>query len=65
MKMNETSCCKEKCKGVKWLVAISAMVGFVGMASVFAMWLFKRYKKCVAPYTDAGSLDCSPTLFEY
>ena len=57
--MNDMSCCeRDKCKPFRWIVTVSAIVGFVGMATVFVVWLCKKYKKCTAAFTDDGSMDC-------
>ncbi|MBE6638559.1 MAG: hypothetical protein E7616_03760 [Ruminococcaceae bacterium] len=57
---NEMSCYeKEKCGIGKWIVSISAIVGFVGMATIVTLWLCKKYKKCVAPFSDDENLDCT------
>lgn len=56
--MRETNSSECKCKTLGWLVTISAIVGFLGMAFVFFSWLLKKYKKCSASFTDDGSTDC-------
>jgi hypothetical protein len=54
-------CCKDensKCTG-KWIISISAVVGFLTVAGVVMLWLCKKYKKCTSVFTDDGSIDCS------
>ena len=56
---HETSCQEgNHCSPGKWIVTVSAIVGFLGMATVFTLWLCKKYKKCTAVFTDDGTMDC-------
>ena len=57
---NEISCCdKEKCSMGKWMLSACALVGFGVIAASIAVWLYKKYKKCVAPFSDCENIDCS------
>lgn len=60
---HEMSCHEgnNRCSPTKWIVTISAIVGFLGMATVFTLWLIKKYKKCTCVFTDDGTIDCSGT----